>query len=74
MLEISFLAAELTFTIVWFLLRVVVWLRQGRINWKREAVLLLMYVNLAVIIRPGPWQTGMCSRLFLTPGRSFRFG
>jgi hypothetical protein len=51
MLEISFLAAELTFTIVWFLLRVVVWLRQGRINWKREAVLLLMYVNLAVIIR-----------------------
>ncbi len=44
MLEISFLAAELTFTIVWFLLRVVVWLRQGRINWKREAVLLLMYV------------------------------
>ncbi len=27
------------------------WIRQGRIDWKREAVLLLMYVNLAVIIR-----------------------
>ena len=51
MVEISFLAAELTFTIVWLLLRVVVCLRQGRIDWKREAVLLLMYVNLAVIIR-----------------------
>ena len=51
MVKISFLAAELIFTIVWLLLRIVVWLRQGRIDWKREAVLLLMYVNLAVIIR-----------------------
>ena len=51
MVKISFLAAELIFTIVWLLLRIVVWLRQGRIDWKREVVLLLMYVNLAVIIR-----------------------
>ena len=51
MVKISFLTAELLFTAVWLLTRLVVWLRQGRIDWKREAVLLLMYVNLAVIIR-----------------------
>ncbi len=51
MIEISFLAAELFFTIVWLLLRIIVWVRQGGIEWKREAALLLMYLNLAVIIR-----------------------
>lgn len=75
MLEISFLAAELTFTIVWFLLRVVVWLRQGRINWKREAVLLLMYVNLAVIIRyvffPRALADGHVEPLIFDPGAVF---
>lgn len=51
MVKISFLAAELIFTGIWLLIRAVVCLRQGKINWKREAVLLLMYINLAVIIR-----------------------
>lgn len=51
MIEISFLSAELTFTAVWLLLRILVWLRQGKIDWKREALLLLMYLNFAVIIR-----------------------
>ncbi len=51
MLEISFPAAELTFTAIWLLVRIIVWIRQRRIDWKREAVLALMYVNLAVIIR-----------------------
>lgn len=51
MIEISFFAAELIFTGIWLLTRLVVWKRQGQISWKREAVLLLMFVNLAVIIR-----------------------
>ena len=51
MLEISFLTAELIFTLIWIIVRIVVWIRQKRIDWKREAVLLLMYINLAVIIR-----------------------
>lgn len=51
MLEISFLAAELILTAVWLLTRVTVWTRQRRIDWKREALLLLMYINLFVIIR-----------------------
>ena len=51
MFEISFFTLELVFTAVWLLTRLIVWKRQGRIRWKREAVLLLMFVNLAVIIR-----------------------
>lgn len=51
MFEISFLAAELVFTALWLSVRVYIWAGQRRIDWKREAVLLLMYINLAVIIR-----------------------
>lgn len=51
MIEISFLAAELILAGIWLLTRLVVWKRQGQISWKREAVLLLMFINLAVIIR-----------------------
>ena len=51
MFEISFLTIELVFTLIWLLVRIAVWSRQRRIDWKREAVLLLMYINLAVIIR-----------------------
>ena len=51
MLEISFRSAELAFTAVWLLVRISIWKRQNSIDWKREAVLLMMYLNLAVIIR-----------------------
>ena len=51
MFEISFLHLELVFTGIWFLIRLFVWIRQGHINWKHEAAQLLMYINLAVIIR-----------------------
>ncbi len=51
MFEISFLALEGLFTAVWLVARLFVWIRQKKIIWKREAVLLLMYINLAIIIR-----------------------
>lgn len=51
MLEISFFTLEALFTGVWLLCRILLWIRRRRIDWKREAVLLLMYVNLAVILR-----------------------
>ncbi len=50
-MEISFLRAELCFAALWLALRIAVWGRQKRVDWKREAVLLLMYINLAVILR-----------------------
>ena len=39
------------FAIIWLIVRIIVWMRNRRINWKREAVLLLMFIDLAVIIR-----------------------
>ena len=51
MVEISFLNGELCFAGLWLLLRLFVWIRNGGVDWKREARLLLMYVNLAVILR-----------------------
>ena len=37
--------------LIWLVARIVVWIRQGKVIRKREAQLLLMLVNLAVIIR-----------------------
>ena len=51
MIKISLLAGELFFTIMWLLSRGMIWTRQKKIVWKREAFLLLMYTNLAVLIR-----------------------
>lgn len=51
MIEISFLFFEFVFTAIWLLTRIAVCVNAKRIDWKREAVLLLIYVNLAVIFR-----------------------
>jgi glycopeptide antibiotics resistance protein len=51
MAEISLLQAESFFALIWLVCRIVIWIKCRRIDWKREAVLLLMYVDLAVIIR-----------------------
>ena len=51
MIEISFLTGELAFLAIWVIVRVITWIIRRGVDWKREALLLLMYVNLAVIIR-----------------------
>ena len=51
MIEIPFLFLELVFSSIYLVIRLGVWAEQKHIDWKREAVLLLMYINLAVIIR-----------------------
>ena len=51
MIGISLLTGELVFTALWLLCRGIIWIRQKKIVWKREAALLLMYVNLAVLLR-----------------------
>ena len=51
MIEVSLLTGELFFTVLWLLIRGMIWIQQKKIAWKREAVLLLMLVNLAVLIR-----------------------
>ena len=77
MFEISFLTAEIIFTLIWIILRISVWIRQKRIDWKREAVLLLMYINLAVIIRfvffPKALINGRVQSLVYDPASVFPF-
>lgn len=51
MTEISFLKGELILAVLWFSVRIIVWIVQRRIDFRREALLLLMYINLAVILR-----------------------
>ena len=51
MIKISLLTGELSFTVLWFLSRGMIWMQQKKVVWKREALLLLMYINLAVLIR-----------------------
>ena len=51
MVEIPFLFLEGAFTAIWLIIRIAVWMKRKKIDWKREIVLLLMYINLAVILR-----------------------
>ncbi len=51
MFEVSFIAIESAFTAIWLLIRISTWIRQKSIDWKREAILVLMYINLSVFIR-----------------------
>ena len=51
MIEISFVFVELVYTAIWIIIRFAIWIKKKHIDWKREVVLLLMYINLAVIIR-----------------------
>ena len=51
MIKISLLTGELCFTVLWLLSRGMIWMQQKKVVWKREALLLLMYINLAVLIR-----------------------
>ena len=77
MLEISLLIAELNFTFIWIIVRVIVWIQQKRMDWKREVVLLLMYINLAVIIRfvffPKALVNGHVQPLVYDPAAVFPF-
>ena len=77
MWEISFLELECFFTAIWLLCRIIVWIRLRRINWKREAILLLMYIDLAVIFRfsffPMPRINGSVQPLIFDASTAFPF-
>jgi glycopeptide antibiotics resistance protein len=77
MIEIPFIAGEALYTTVWLLNRTVIWTRQKHIDWKREAVLFLMYVNLAVILRftffPFDRINGHIQPLIFDPSTAYPF-
>ena len=51
MVKISLLIGEVIFTLLWIFYRGITGVVQKRFCWKQEVLLLLMYINLAVIIR-----------------------
>ena len=51
MIEIPFITGEVLFTAVWFAVRIIICIARQSVDWRHEARLLLMYINLAVIIR-----------------------
>ena len=51
MVEISFITGEALFAIAWFAARIIVCAQRRSVDWRQEARLLLMFINLAVIIR-----------------------
>ena len=77
MIRIPFRATEFAFASVWLLLRITVWIQQGKIDRKREVTLLLMYVNLAVIIRfiffPKSLVNGYVQPLIFDPSAAYPF-
>ncbi|MBQ7717850.1 MAG: VanZ family protein [Clostridia bacterium] len=77
MINISFVAAELVFSAIWLFVRLIIWRKRGQISWKREAVLLLMYINIAVIIRfvffPKAMVNGQVQPIVYDPETAFPF-
>ena len=51
MIKVTFLTGEILFALAWLIYRGITVTVQKHVSWKREALLLLMYINLAVIIR-----------------------
>lgn len=51
MLKISYLAMVIIISALWLLVRAAVWIKNRRIDWKREIQLLLVYICLIVVTR-----------------------
>ncbi len=51
MLEISYTAALIAISALWLIVRAAVCFKRRKIDWKREALLLLVYVCIAVVVR-----------------------
>lgn len=51
MIQISYPAMVITISLLWLLVRAAVWIKHRRIDWKRELVLMLVYICLIVVTR-----------------------
>ena len=51
MTKISFLTGEIFFAVIWLTIRVIICISNKKIDYKHEAKLIIMYINLAIIIR-----------------------
>ena len=51
MIQISYTAMFVFITMIWLLVRGIIWTRSKKIDWKRELQLLLVYICIVVIAR-----------------------
>lgn len=51
MIQISYTAMMILISAIWILTRAIFWIRDKRVNWKREAQLLLVYICISVVVR-----------------------
>ena len=77
MREISVFTFETVFTAIWLLTRIYTWVKYRRPDWKQESLLLLLYINFAVIIRfvffPKALADGHVQPLVFDPAEVFPF-
>ena len=51
MIEITYGQMVLTISLLWLLVRGILWIKAKQIDWKREAQLLLVYICIVVVVR-----------------------
>jgi len=51
MIQISYIFMVIFITVLWLLVRGVVWIKQKNMDWKRELQLLLVYICIIVVVR-----------------------
>lgn len=51
MIEIPYITVEVALAIVWFGTRITLCIRNRRVNWQREVLMLLMWASVAAIVR-----------------------
>ena len=77
MREISVFTFETVFTAIWLLTRIYEWVKYRSLDWKQESLLLLLYINFAVIIRfvffPKALADGHVQPLVFDPAEAFPF-
>lgn len=51
MIQISYASMMILISAIWILTRAIFWIRDKRVNWKREVQLLLVYICIIVVVR-----------------------
>lgn len=51
MVEISYLQMVIAISIIWVIIRAICWVKDKRLDWKRELQLMLVYICIVVVVR-----------------------
>ena len=77
MIPISYLSVVTCITLLWVLVRMIVFKKSGRFSWKREAQLMLVYICIVVVARftffPFSKVEGKIQPLLFDPANALNF-